>query len=520
MKKAIPVLLSCALALALAGCGEQSADMSSAAVNSISKIKNNFTAVDIVLDETHTGIPEGIEGFGRVTRVDFSGSSEEYFDLIEEYSAAHPALETEYTVTVGGMTLSNHVKELDISPNGTPLPIDELCAYAERLDEVEKITIGTAAPADVKALLDSFPDAEIDYSLELDGVVYTPDTTDMNLAQLSPEKAAQAAEVVSLLPKLSYINTVKENGRCEWSLDELELVRKAAPEGIRINAAFELFGIEVDKDTETLEFFREPLGDEAVEVLRKALNYLPGLTRLLLDDCDIEYALLDELRSEFPDAGIVWRVRFGVDSVLTDTQVIWSIYVTNENCSVLGYCHDVLYVDVGHTIPLTDISWTANMPKLEVLIIARTGVSDLTPLLNCPNLEYLEIFSSAVTDVSILANFKHLAHLNISNLPEVTDITALYGMTSLERLMIVLDYVPEEQEYEISQLLPNCQVIRDAVNPTDNGWRRDRLNNYVPRYALLREQIGYGHYESPKDLIPWNYVWDMGWTKETVFTRS
>ena len=255
-------------------------------------------------------------------------------------------------------------------------------------------------------------------------------------------------------------------------------------------------------------------------ILRMALPLLSGCRRFVLDDCDLDYARLAELRDEFPERNLVWRVRFGIDSALTDTQRIWSVFVTDENCDVLKYCTEVLYLDVGHEVDLNDFHFIPYMTKLQVLIVMRTGFSDCELLTHCPDLEYLEIFSSGVTDLSPLAECRNLQHLNISNLPEVTDISPLYGLTQLKRLRITMDNVPEEQKEEIARRLPDCEMLFDGINPTDNGWRRNRQSELVPRYALLREQMGYDGHASPVEFINFPEMEELGYTKESVFTRS
>lgn len=458
-----------------------------------------------------------LDSYPDLVTLDLSGS--DCYAEIEAYIAAHPQVDVTYTVSIGGSEVDSRVQGLDLSEQ--PYELDTLCAAAPYLKDLTDIRFDTPlSPDELDAVFTAFPQANVHYLVRALGGEFEPDTTELDLSVVSPKDAAEAAHLLCYLPSLTRVNLLDQNGESAWTLDDLELLRSAAPEGTAFDCRFELFGQFVSSEDEEIIYERVPIGDEGLERVRAALPYLRSCNRFLMDDCDIDYELLSQLRDDFPETKIVWRVRFGVDSALTDTEVIWSIYVRDENCFVLNYCNEVKYIDLGHTLELSDISFMAYMPLLEVVIIARTNVSDLSPLLNCPNLEYLEIFSTSVTDLSLLANFTNLEHLNISNLPEVTDISPLYGLTKLKRLDLVLSYVPAEQKAEIRELLPDCQMIFQAVNPTDNGWRRDRLNNFVPRYALLREQIGYANYASPKDLIPWNYVWDMGYTTESVFTRS
>lgn len=456
---------------------------------------------------------ESIEKLGKypnLQRLDLSGSS--CYAEIAAYGETHPGVELSYTVDVGGSQVSNHAQTLALSE--LDYTVEALCENAPYLSGVRAVEFGEepVSPEKVLAVKEAFPQAALSYTLDMLGGSYTSDLEQVDLSTVSPGKAEQAALLLSLLPELKQVNLVDTKGESTWELDELEILRASAPEGTVFDCCFPLFGQMVSSSDEEIAYARIDIGNEGLDTIRKALPYLRSCKRFLLDDCGIDYELLAQLRDDFPETKIVWRVVFGIDSLLTDATVLWSIYVRDENCDVLKYCTDILYIDLGHTLELTDISFMQYMTKLQVVIIARTGVSDITPLLNCPDLEYLEIFSTEVTDLAPLAEMHNLEHLNISNLPEVTDISPLYGLTKLKRLRLVMDNVPEEQKEEIAERLPNCEMMFYAVNPTDNGWRRDRLNNYVERYALLREQIGYDGYNSPADKINLADIEKYGYT--------
>ena len=441
----------------------------------------------------------------------------------EELSAlreACPRAELVSNVDIGGGSAACAVRELRLKPDAWT--VEGLCAAAPWLPELRLIDTGGAGltPAELSALQEACPGAEILAPIAALGREFTGEETELDLSGVDPQRVDETCALLHFLPKLEKIETVGADGESRWQLEELSRLREAASAGAEIDCRFQLFGQTVSSGDEEIEYYRNQIGDENLPVLRQALPLLTSCRRLLLDDCDLSYEKLAELREEFPERNLVWRVRFGVDSVLTDTQRIWSIYVTNENCDVLKYCTEVLYFDVGHTLELSDFHFIPYMTKLPVLIVARTGFSDCELLTHCPDLEYLEIFSSEVTDLTPLAKCTSLEHLNIANLQEVTDISPLYGLTNLKRLRICLDNVPEDQKEEITRRLPNCEMMFYAVNPTDNGWRRNRLDEYVPRYALLREQLGYDGHASPREFVDWDEMEELGYNKESVFTRS
>ena len=434
--------------------------------------------------------------------------------------AAFPGAALETEVTIGGGSAPIDAEALSLQPGAWTL--EGLCAAAPCLSRLETLDFGETplSPEELSALRGAFPEAQLQAPIAALDRVFSGGETELDLSAVDPARLDEIRALLPWLPALERIETVPAEGESAWTLEALSELRAAAPENAAIACRFELFGQTLSSEDEEIVYYRNKLGDDKLPIIRMALPLLSGCRRFVLDDCDLDYAKLAELRDEFPERNLVWRVRFGIDSVLTDTQRIWSVFVTDENCDVLKYCTEVLYLDVGHEVELNDFHYIPYMTKLQVLIVMRTGFSDCELLTHCPDLEYLEIFSSNVTDLSPLAECHNLEHLNISNLPEVTDISPLYGLTKLKRLRITMDSVPAEQKEEIARRLPDCELLLEGYGPTDNGWRRNRQNELVPRYALLREQMGYDGHASPVEFVNFPEMEALGYTKESVFTRS
>jgi hypothetical protein len=214
-----------------------------------------------------------------------------------------------------------------------------------------------------------------------------------------------------------------------------------------------------------------------------------------------------KIRDENPDIEVVWRIWFGENySVRTDAEKILaskpSVGGMVEDTSMLKYCTKMKYVDLGHNDDLSDISFVSYMPDLEVLIVAMDNVSDLSPLADCPKLEYLEIQTNPITDISPLANCTELAHLNICELPDLKDISPILGLTKLERVWIGANTpISEKQVEKLKAALPDCTVDTTASDPHANAWRFSAYDPeepkywWVPRYELLRSQLGYDYQE-------------------------
>lgn len=409
-------------------------------------------------------------------------------------------------VDIGGTLLEIDTTELNLAEISYDL--SRLVMAARKLDAVSRIDLGMTdlTGNQVMQLRAAFPEAQIDYTVEILGQILGPDTEELDLSAMTMDQAQEVLERLPLLTELKTINFVSQEGVCVFSLDDipvLDLFRQALPD-VKFQVSFELFGQTVTSEDEQIEYYRVPIGNDGVGTVRAVLPYLTSCQRFLMDGCDVDNEVMAQLREDFPQPKIVWRVWFEGPryeselwlrrySFLTDTEVIWTIAVSDENSDVLKYCIDTKYVDFGHDHMITHVDFLGYMPNLEVAILALTNVSDISGLANCPKLEYLEIFTSQVSDLSPLANCKELKHLNIAKLPGVQDLSPLFGLKKLERLRVLnYLYLPFEQLEEFKKHVPTCQVLDRDWDETDGGWRYD-ANGQVPRYKLLREQMQYGN---------------------------
>lgn len=405
-------------------------------------------------------------------------------------------------VDIGGSTVDVHISRLDLSSGNYSL--DSLLDGAPQLTEISEIELGITemTPAQLQALRDAFPAAAIHYTVEIGGQRLSCDETYLDLSAMEPAQTGQIVPKISLLTELQELNFITAEGSCLWDIADipvLDQLRVAAPNA-HFRIQFELFGQTVTSEDTRIEYDRVDIGNEGVEAVRAVLPYLSSCAYLLMDGCGVDNEVMASLRDDFPDTKVVWRIWLGYPdyssqkalrsySFLTDTHRIRTTRVNDSNCHLLQYCTDTKYVDFGHNLSISDFSFLACMPKLEVAILALTGCSDLTPLSNCPELEYLEIYRSPVTDLSPLANCTKLKHLNFGD-TDISDITCLYGL-ELERLRGCATSVPEEQFEEYARLHPDCQMLNKGYSPSKDGWRYDENNQKVPRYALLQEQMEY-----------------------------
>ena len=409
-------------------------------------------------------------------------------------------------VDIGGMQVKPDILRLDLRER--EFVLETVLDAAPQLTEVCQVDLGATDLSweQVTSIRNAYPDAILYYSVEILGQPLNSDATEADLSAMTMDQAPEILERLSLLPKLETINFISEEGVCAVALEDipvLDTFRQALPD-VKFTVSFELFGQTVSSEDEEIVYYRVPIGNEGVDTIRRVLPYLTSCQRFVMDGCEVDNEVMAQLREDFPQPKVVWRVWFeGPNyqselwlrrySFLTDTEVIWTIAVSDENAHVLKYCIDTKYVDFGHDHMITNVDFLASMPNLEVAILALTNVSDISGLAHCPKLEYLEIFTSKVSDLSPLANCTELKHLNIAKLPGVQDLSPLFGLKKLERLRVLnYLYLPFDQLEEFKKHVPTCQVLDKDWDETDGGWRYD-ANGQVPRYKLLREQIQYGN---------------------------
>ena len=150
---------------------------------------------------------------------------------------------------------------------------------------------------------------------------------------------------------------------------------------------------------------------ESAQWVEERIRDMPQLQKVIMCDCGLGDEEMDALNRRYEDIRFVWTVRMGRISVRTDTNyfapVVTGDYVTEIDLGPLKYCTDVVAVDLGHMAVRT-CDWARNMPKLQYLILADTGITDISPLASCENLIFLELFLTAVRDYSPLLSCTRL----------------------------------------------------------------------------------------------------------------
>ena len=233
------------------------------------------------------------------------------------------------------------------------------------------------------------------------------------------------------------------------------------------------------------------IGDEGLDTLRLVMPHL-NCSYFQISDCGIDYDLLAELRDEFPERNVVWRIYIYSYPFMTNCHRVRTVHIDSASCEVLKYCTEVRYLDLGHNLLINNCDFVAYMPHLQSAILGLTAITDISPLANCKELQFLELHRSNISDISVLSGLTSLEYLNIGGMPELTDLSPLFELTGLKVIRIVSDpKISAAQIEELQEHLPDTTFLLEGWAPHMNGWRYDDDGNMTEWYARLREQMDY-----------------------------
>ena len=221
---------------------------------------------------------------------------------------------------------------------------------------------------------------------------------------------------------------------------------------------------------------------ESTQWVEERIRDMPKLRKVIMCNCGLGDEEMDALNRRYEDIRFVWMVHMGRISVRTDTNyfapVVTGDYVTEIDLGPLKYCTDVVAVDLGHMAVRT-CDWARNMPKLQYLILADTGITDISPLASCENLIFLELFLTAVRDYSPLLSCTRLEDLNLCY--SYGSAEPVKQMTWLKRLW--WDGNPYETK-GLEEYLPDTECNFTSGSSTGGTWRLGQ------RYKEQRDILG------------------------------
>lgn len=419
---------------------------------------------------------------------------------IMRFKSENPNINVSYTVTIEGgeapMVLKEDTTELTLT---APAQLESLAVHKEYFT-LERVALDYISTEEqLLSAYTAFPDTELVYdAFSLNGTRYPFNSTEADLSGLDYERITALCPLLARLPALESIQLMREDGTSLLSVDEVLALQEALPT-LLFRYSFELFGQTVTTDTDTLIYKNVSIGDSGLDSFRKIMPIMKKLTYLRLDTCDTSNEATAQLREDLaPQCKVVWRVFFGMNNALTDTYKIWASWVVStEEAEHLRYCNEIKYLDMGHS-HYKNLDFMEYMPDIEMAIVAIGLVEDLSGIKNCKKLEMLEVFSNVELtdeDMQNLAGLTNIKYLNISNLPNVRDLSFTDNMKDLRWLWCTMSSISKEEIERVQKLHPDCKIVHLSYgDPTDYGWRftpESRSTKKSSLYLLVRARFGY-----------------------------
>lgn len=322
------------------------------------------------------------------------------------------------------------------------------------------------------------------------GTEYDRAVVNLDLSGCTPEDIQEVASALSELPALEEVRLMDEDDSSLLSPEDVAVLMEAAP-GAEFDYRFDLFDQRLSLSDTVVRFEGKEIGNEGEETIRLLLTLMKHCTYFVLDDCGIDDEIMAGIREDYPDTKVVWRVHVGNKSALTDDTVIRMTHGIDDSMTgPLQYCTDVVYMDLGHDSGISDISFVANMPDLECLILSSSSITDLTPLKNCPVLTWLELVECRhINDVSPIAGMESIKYLNIS-FTGIRDLSPIMDM-GFERFSCIGNGIPQETIDEFKEKHPDCMTAFSGT-PWGYAWRYDDHGyTFCSYYARMREVFRY-----------------------------
>ena len=456
----------------------------------------NLEVLEYALTADSAADLEALEVYVNLQTLDLRGSS--CYEAIESYIAAHPQVKVTYDVQVGTNRYSPDLSQLALNEGEYDFQeLLETMKFLPKLESLELPKTGLSAEQ-LQQIRESYPDLAVNYTVEVLGQELGMDTTELDLSDLDPARVEELGQSLTMLPNLETVQLMTADGTSRFLPTDVKKVMDAAPNAA-VLYTFDLFGNTVSTTDERVEFKNVDIGNEGIPQIREALDILPNCTYFLMDTCGVDNEVMAQLRADYPDTKVVWRVFWAFYHDLTDVEMIHCTCKLNaKNTEALKYCNDVKYLDIGHNTDLESIDFVNYMPKLEIAIVVDSKIPDVEPFANCPNLQWLEIVNcSKISDLSPLANCKNLKGLNMSCVFNVKDLSPLFELEHMERLYLGNNLVPKEMVEKAREEMPNCWITdfaRSSGNVSRNyaiGWRLDRKDVRAEWYKEIREIFRY-----------------------------
>ncbi len=484
------------MAPALTGCGGTAGAVNTTAPTTQATEDPSLQATELQMVVTYENVGS-LENYPNLQSLDATGST--CYPALEVYARNHPEVTVSYTVSLGeNVEVPHGLEEIELSAQETDF--ETLLTNLQYLKDTKRLVLPKTklTAEELDRLQEKYPDLEVSYTLGLAGKEYSADTTTVDLSALNPQELLEAAETLGRMPQLEKVELMNGDSST-LNLEQVKTLVDAAPQA-SFHYTFTLFGKTISTDDTQVEFKNLSLTEEDIPALRAALGAMTDCKAFILGSSGLSSEQLAEIRADFPRTELVWRIKFGKYSAMTNAETIRAVYnVFDDTINELKYCWRTKYMDIGHNDTLTDLSFVGYMPDLEILIASGSAVKELPEGIgNCKKLEFLELANCyKLESIDPLAGCAGLKNLNICY-SKVSSLKALDGLP-LEQFMCKQTRVPAAEQKVFKEIHPNCVTnFYGKESYAGAGWRYvDNGKTYTEIYKKVREVFGYDDMPMP-----------------------
>ena len=414
----------------------------------------------------------GLKYLPDLERVDLGAWAD--YPKIQMLQQEYPDLSIRYRVNIGSQPWDSDAVSLVVADADW----QELMEKLQWFQRLESVLLTGTVPAreQIRQLQQAYPNVLFLWKMEVMGMQLETDMETLDLTGVAPDSVEELEELLAWFPNLK---RVELNSYC---LPQEELVALAA-RNHEIQFVFDLiFGDHILRtDAREIDISNTPM--ENTRAVEEILPCFRSLEKVVMCGCGISSEEMDALNQRYERIRFVWSVELAGMAFRTDSVYFapnkYGISCDDENIADLRYCTDMVCVDIGHHVKVTSCAWVKYMPELKYLVIAETGISDLSPLENHENLIYLELFLSKVKDYSVLPTCKALEDLNLCYTQG--DPAPIGEMTWLKRLWWSGCWAGRKY---LADKLPDTEAEYLSLSSTGKGWREGQ------NYYDMRDFIG------------------------------
>ena len=396
---------------------------------------------------------------------------------IRKLKDQYPDLTVRHQISVGGEWWDSDVVSLVLA-DADPGELTEKLGSFDNLKSV-LLTGNIPEHSALRALQSRYPEIFFLWKMEAMGMSLETDLEKLDLSAVKLDSVEELEQLLLYFPLLRSV-TLDSTGLSQLQLMELAAINP------QIHFVFDfVFGDRILRtDAEEIDLSDIPM--ENSRAVEEILPLFPNLKKVVMCGCGISSEEMDTLNRKYEEIRFVWSVNLAGKWLRTDavyfTPNKWGISCDDENIYDLRYCVDMVCVDIGHHMKVTNCEWVRYMPNLKYLVLAETGIADITPLENHGSLLFLELFLSRVTDYSVLTTCRTLEDLNLCYTQGAPE--PIGEMTWLKRLWWSGSWVGRTY---LADKLPDTYTEYLSLSSTGRGWREGQ------HYYDMRDFIGMGY---------------------------